>query len=71
MKLKIKKDSRDGSFKGRDGEEVKYFWTKAETEDGITIEFGGKKEYEEGDIIDADIEKTERSGGRFGYKEIE
>jgi len=69
MKLKIKK-VRDGKFKSSEGEMISYFWYKAlRGEDGVTIEFGSKNEYEVDDEIDIELEKSERAGGRFGYKE--
>lgn len=70
-KYLIIRDSKDGSFQGDDGEKVTYFWTKAKRVlDGVTVEFGGKVSHRKGEELDLDLEKTERAGGKFGYKEI-
>jgi len=58
-------------FKTEDGDTVEYFWYKGKREDGVTIEFGSKV----GDLVlneehDLTIQKTERAGGKFGYKHI-
>lgn len=68
-KLKITK-VRDGSFQGRDGTPVEYYWTKGITNSGITIEFGGKEKHTEGQEIEINLEKTEGPGGTFRYKQI-
>jgi len=70
MKLKILKDSRDGSFQGRDGESVEYFWTKARrVSDEVTLEFGGKQRYKAGEEVDLELEKQEIPGG-YRYKAV-
>jgi len=70
MKLTITR-KRDGSFDGDGGERVEYYWYKALLATGVTIEFGSRvSTHEVGQELDLDIEKTERAGGRFGYKEI-
>lgn len=62
---------KDGSFTGDDGL-IQYFWIKGETEDGITIEFGTKRDdYTTDDTdVEVELEKTEKPGGGFRYKEI-
>jgi len=68
-KLTIKK-RKDGTFEGTDGP-VPYFWYKAVRDDGVTIEFGSTDgSHLEGESKELMIEKTERAGGKFGYKEI-
>lgn len=68
-KLKIVK-AREGGFTSSDGKRINYFWYKAlREEDGVTIEFGSKKEYEEGEEIEIYLEKNEMPGGKFRYKE--
>jgi len=69
-KLKVQK-VRDGSFQGRDGEEVEYYWTKGlRVADGVTIEFGGKVKFIEGEEIEITLEKTEQAGGTYRYKQV-
>lgn len=69
-KFKIK-SKRDGSFNGTDGR-VSYTWYKAlRLKDGVTLEFGSKNAgYNAGEELDLELEKSERSGGRFGYKDV-
>jgi len=71
MQIKII-GKKDGSFQGDDGQKVEYYWYKALREsDGVTIEFGSRDgNHRMNETKDLDIEKTERAGGRFGYKEI-
>lgn len=63
---------KDGSFTGDDGDRITYFWVKGEdTETGLTIEFGTKRpDYEVGDEVEVELEKTEKVGGGFRYKEV-
>lgn len=79
MKLVITK-ARDGGFTNEEGEKIEYHWYKAlRGEDGATIEFGSVNEYEVGDKLEIDLEKTEvpgrelkdgkRAPSRFRYKE--
>jgi len=69
-KLKIQR-VRDGSFQGRDGEPVEYYWTKGiRLADGVTIEFGGKEKFVEGQEVEITLEKTEVAGGSYRYKQI-
>ena len=73
MKTKIKiLKVRDGSFDGRDGELVEYYWVKAERlSDGVTFEFGSKNSrYKIGDEPEPDLEKSEDGKGGYRYKEI-
>jgi len=73
MQLKIK-GVKDGSFKGDDGQDIAYTWVKAETEDGLTIEFGSKRsvsDFTVGETDNVEIEKTEKynsEGKMVGYK---
>lgn len=59
-------------FQGDGGETIDYFWYKAKRlSDGVTIEIGSRNaSYEEGQTYELRVEKTERPGGRFGYKDI-
>lgn len=66
--LTIKK-VKDGKFESN-GETIQYYWYKALREDGVTLDFGSKKKYDEGDVIGIELEKTEVQGGKFRYKEI-
>jgi len=71
MKLKIK-SVENKPFTSGDGERVDYFWYRAVREDNeCTIQFGSREgEHPIGEVVDLDIEKTERADGKFGYKEI-
>jgi len=57
-------------FDGSDGAKVNYFWIKAEREDGVTVDIGTTMDLQsrEGETLKLDVEKSERSGGRYGYK---
>lgn len=66
-------------FEKDDGEMQDWAYYKAKTADGITIEFGSKNmEYEVGDNVELDLEKTEtvkesKTGKKilgFRYKEL-
>lgn len=74
MKTKIKVVKvRDGSFDGRDGERVDYYWVKAvRISDSVTFEFGSKGggDYAEGQEYEVNLEKSESPKGGFRYKEI-
>lgn len=71
MKLKIL-SVKNKPFKTDEGDDMDYFWYRAIREsDGVTIQFGSKTgEHAVGQTLDLNIEKTERTGGKFGYKEI-
>lgn len=63
---------KDGSFDGDDGR-VNYSWVKAKRiRDGVTVEFGTRKDYSTliNSEVELDLEKTEKPGGGFRYKEI-
>lgn len=50
------------------GEEIPYFWYRAEREDGTTIEFGSKNgQYEIGKLETVPLEKREGLDGRVRY----
>jgi len=70
MKLKII-SMKAKPFKGTDGEQVEYYWYKAlRSEDDVTIEFGTTRgEHEIGADVELNIERMERAGGKFGYRE--
>lgn len=70
-KYEIKK-VRDGSFKNDEGELIPYFWIKAlRLEDNVSLEFGSKSgDFEIGDEVELELEKTERAGGKVGYKHV-
>jgi len=75
MKTKIKiLKVRDGSFQGREGDSIEYYWVKAiRLADDVTFEFGSKKggdEYEPGKEYEPNLEKTEDGKGGYRYKEI-
>lgn len=64
MILKVKKDSKDGSFEGDNGR-VAYYWTKAivisggeelSLAPGTTIEIGGRTAYSAGADLDCEVE---------------
>lgn len=76
LKLTAKKSK---SFTGDDGDERDYFWYSGlRGEDGITIKFGSKNDYELDQEVEVNLEKTERiselKDGKkkitFMYKEI-
>lgn len=70
MKLKIVR-IKNGDFVGDGGELVTYRWIKAVRADGVTIEFGTRRtNHVEGSDVDLNIEKTEKAGGGFKYREI-
>jgi len=71
MKLKIL-SVKNKPFQGDDGSEIPYSWVKAEREsDGVTIEFGTKDDsHEVGETVELNIEKSEKAGGGFKYREI-
>jgi len=71
MKLKIKK-IKIGDFEGDGGEPVEYRWIKAERADGVTIEFGTRRlDHSVSDTpVELNIEKTEKPGGGFKYREV-
>lgn len=67
----ILKSRKASPFTNDDGEEMQYFWYKAERlSDNVTIRFGSQ---EGGHVLDEeldlDIEKYERDNGKIGYKE--
>lgn len=74
MKLKYKiLKVRDGSFQGRDGDSISYFWVKAiRLADGVTLEFGSKRgdEFEVDDEPELELQKSEDGRGGYRYKEI-
>lgn len=51
-------------FKGDDGEEIYYAWIKAETADGITLEYGTKRE--DYAMDDADFEVEIETSTKYG-----
>lgn len=58
-------------FVGTDGDEVMYFWYRAERQsDQVSIDFGSMNEYEEGEKVEVNLLKVERRNGKIGYKEI-
>lgn len=68
MDLKITKVTNK-PFTGSDGEEINYYWYKAVRRgDGVTIEFGSKNEYEEGEQVELLLEKIET---KRGYKYLD
>jgi len=71
MKLKIS-EKKDGSFVGREGTPIPYFWYKATREsDGAEIRFGSKEgTHEAGQDLELNIEKVEFANGSVGYKEV-
>jgi len=71
LEVKILK-KKDGTFQGRDGSQVKYYWYKALRSDTqVTINFGSRNgDYEEGDVLDILLEKYEKPNGEFAYKEV-
>lgn len=60
---------KDGSFDGDDGR-VPYFWVKLlRLSDGVTLEAGSKRgDFEQGDTLELEVEKTELGNGKFRYK---
>jgi len=83
MKYTINKITRVNPkpFKGDDGSEIYYAWITAETSDGLTLEFGTKRDdYTlEDSGIEVELQKTEKfkknAEGQqvpdgFRYKEI-
>jgi hypothetical protein len=71
IKLRITR-KKDGTFKGDEGEPIKYFWYNAERlADNVAIQFGSKNSvYEKGDELTLDLVKTENSKGRLTWKEL-
>jgi len=71
MKLKILRVNAK-PFSGQGGEEVAYYWTKAEMEDGTKIEFGTKNDYTDiiGETEEIEVEKQVFSNGKKGFKEV-
>lgn len=79
MKYKFSKITKitPKPFKGTEGDEINYFWIKAETTDGEMIEYGTKRDDYAMDDVDfeVELEKMARydSEGKqkgFRFKEI-
>jgi hypothetical protein len=72
MKLKILKESKNKPFKTDEGDEMNYFWTTCEREDGVQIQIGSINDFTAsvGQVLDLNIVKVERRDGKVGYKEV-
>lgn len=68
-KLTITK-KKETKFTGADGNVITYYWYKGlRGGDNVTVEFGSKNEYEEGEELEIILEKYETKKG-FRYKEV-
>jgi len=72
MQLKLKiTECKAKPFSGEEGEQIAYFWHKAERADnGVTISFGSKREHAVGEESTFELEKSEGADGKARYKEI-
>lgn len=67
--LLIKSKNEKNFISSVDGQEIKYYWYKAEdTKTEITYNFGSQKAYSVGEVVEVELEKTEGLKG-FIYKE--
>lgn len=70
VKVKITKATAK-PFNSSEGGMINWFWYRGERlADGVTIEFGSRKEYKVSETISAELEKTELANGKFRYKEL-
>lgn len=58
-------------FKSDEGEDIDYFWVRAEKPDGFVLQFGTTKNYEDkiGEKLEIVLEEVARVNGK-GYKEV-
>lgn len=63
---------KEKPFRGREDQEIPYFWYTARTENGVRIQFGSKMgSHKVGETLELNVERTEKADGSQTYKEFE